>query len=175
MKSTILVISFLLVCLNLFGQNEISIKINDLEGKPIEQAIIFYDGIKFTSDKNGSLTIKYRVGVDSILVRKKVGYSDTLKVLDGRSTEQIVLIEETKLFDNFGKLVLKEYYPNGQLKCREKFKDSKKIGKWVYYYENGSIKLFGRYKDGKREGFWNYTDKNNVVNKLLYKEGVYIM
>lgn len=47
-----------------------------------------------------------------------------------------------------------EYYPDGKVKSKGKFRRGKKHGVWKYYYANGQIEQEGSYKNGGLEGGW---------------------
>jgi hypothetical protein len=48
--------------------------------------------------------------------------------------------------------IMKEYYPNGTLKCEYKLVNNNIDGDYIEYWENGNVKEYGKYVKGKREG-----------------------
>jgi antitoxin component YwqK of YwqJK toxin-antitoxin module len=47
--------------------------------------------------------------------------------------------------------MMKEYYPDGKLKCEYKLVNNKIEGDYIEYWENGNVKEYGKYLKGKRE------------------------
>jgi antitoxin component YwqK of YwqJK toxin-antitoxin module len=64
-------------------------------------------------------------------------------------------------------VVGKEYYPNGQLKCKANFPPGNIDGKATYYYADGRISSLGLWKNYMRVGNWYYY---NNLGKLDYTE-----
>lgn len=58
---------------------------------------------------------------------------------------------------------VKEYYPNGSLKCKYNVVDGVINGKFVCYFESGEIESEINYKDGLRQGRVNTYYKNGML------------
>ncbi|MEY4443940.1 MAG: hypothetical protein RL301_19 [Actinomycetota bacterium] len=59
-----------------------------------------------------------------------------------------------------------EYYKNGGIKARGKFKGKAMHGKWEFFRQNGSIMRTGSFINGKQSGTWiTYDAKGKVVKK----------
>jgi len=56
-----------------------------------------------------------------------------------------------------------EYYDNGQLYYRGKYKDWLRDGYRIMYWENGQLKSKGNYKRDNQEGFWIYYNENGNI------------
>lgn len=51
----------------------------------------------------------------------------------------------------------KEYHPNGQLKSKGEYLNSKRIGEWVYYFPNGKMEQIGKFDNkGRAQGVWKW-------------------
>jgi len=55
---------------------------------------------------------------------------------------------------------------------RNKYKDGKKDGEWLFYYDNGQLKYKSNWKDGKPEGeYLTYHENGQLKFKRNYKDG----
>lgn len=64
----------------------------------------------------------------------------------------------------------KNYYSDGQIKEKGKFKDYKRNGTWNEYYRTGNIKLTGEYLNNEKIGTWKEYDYNGkLIKKFEYK------
>lgn len=71
-----------------------------------------------------------------------------------------------------GNNIVKEYYPNGNIKMEGLQKDGKLNGPSKFYYENGKLQAEGNLKDGKLEGLSKYYDENeNLLCEINLKDG----
>lgn len=52
----------------------------------------------------------------------------------------------------YGKVMLEDYYPNGQVMSRIWYKDGKKDSLGIWYYENGNIEVMADYVEGMQIG-----------------------
>ena len=51
-------------------------------------------------------------------------------------------------------------------------KNGLKHGNFTEYYENGSVKTKGKYKEDKMQGTWSYfSDKGELITKRKFEEG----
>ena len=68
--------------------------------------------------------------------------------------------------------VIKEYYPNGQLKSVLNYKKGQLEGIALYYYENGTLKERVNYRKGKRERIGTtYYESGNLKEEITYVNG----
>lgn len=75
--------------------------------------------------------------------------------------------------------VLKDYYPNGNVKLEGIKINGLEHGLWIQYYENGQIEMELSYKDGLKHGpFISYLENGNVEAMGTYRndklEGVVV-
>ena len=76
-----------------------------------------------------------------------------------------------KFFNKNGKIEKTEIYLHGVLLARGLIdKEGRRQDYWEEYYEEGTIKSKGKYKDGKRIEEWEYY----FVNKQLQQKGAYL-
>lgn len=61
--------------------------------------------------------------------------------------------------------VLREYYPNGQLKEETNWKDGEREGPYKEYYESGELREEVSAKDGKPEGIYKRYYKTGQERK----------
>lgn len=68
------------------------------------------------------------------------------------------LMNELKRFyvEKFQGNVLREFYPEGELKSETEIKEGKKHGRYREYYESGKLKVRGKYRDNRPKGTWKY-------------------
>jgi uncharacterized protein YdhG (YjbR/CyaY superfamily) len=59
-----------------------------------------------------------------------------------------------------------EFYKNGGIKVKGKYKGHKMNGKWEFFRIDGSIMRSGSFKDGKQSGEWLTYDKNGRKVKV---------
>jgi len=57
--------------------------------------------------------------------------------------------------------IYKKYYPNGKdIEIRAETKDEIMHGKYEEFYPDGTIRARGKYRNGKKSGSWKYYDEN---------------
>ena len=62
-----------------------------------------------------------------------------------------------------------EYYKNGGVKARGKYKGKSMHGRWEFFRQDGSIMRTGSFKEGKQSGEWiTYDSKGKVVKKTVF-------
>ena len=62
-----------------------------------------------------------------------------------------------------------EYYKNGGIKAKGKFKGKAMHGKWEFFRQDGSIMRTGSFVNGKQSGTWiTYDAKGKVVKKSIF-------
>ena len=66
-----------------------------------------------------------------------------------------------------------EFYPDGEtLKFEVPLKDGLKNGTYREYYEDGSLKVKGKFKSDKKDGLWKtYNEKDKTIQKTRYRNG----
>ena len=135
----------------------------DLDGQPIEGALIFTDSISTQSNRIGSFTILVYEGTDVINIHH-LGYSKTRVSLGYVIGEigVIRLMEDLWISHprKFG--MEKGRFSNGRRAYKIKYKNGLKNGLGKYFYLNGKLKLVGYYKDGLRNGKWKFIDKEGL-------------
>lgn len=68
----------------------------------------------------------------------------------------------------------KEYYSDGKLRSEGDYKDSERVGKWVFYFPNGKIEQEGSYDvNGRIKGKWKwYYDTGNILREENFINGL---
>ena len=70
----------------------------------------------------------------------------------------------------------KAYYPNGNLREEQNYKDCQRDGIWREYYENGQLQIEGNYKNGSLEGMLKYYEEDgNLRTEQNYKNGKLVL
>lgn len=65
-----------------------------------------------------------------------------------------------------------EFYPNGNIKWRTRFKEGEKDGLWEGFYKNGNIHWRIPYKGGNRDGIVEWFDEQgNITLTRVWKDG----
>ncbi len=65
-----------------------------------------------------------------------------------------------------------DYYENGQLNSKGKFKEGEKFGEWIQYWEDGKTRYKGSFENGIKIGEWiEYDKEGNVIIKGNYTNG----
>ena len=131
----------------------------DKKGKLIE-AILYINGVpqSFTAEL-ATLDIRKEYYPNGIV--KKEG------IYDIREKENGLF----KYFDNKGEIVKSEIYLHGILLARGLIdKEGRRQKYWEEYYENGILKSKGKYKDGKRIEEWEYY----FINEKIQQKGKYL-
>jgi antitoxin component YwqK of YwqJK toxin-antitoxin module len=66
----------------------------------------------------------------------------------------------------------REYYPNGQLKDEEVYRDGKREGLSRWYYEGGKLKGEATFKNGEYEGLLrDYYENGQLKFEAVYQNG----
>ena len=65
-----------------------------------------------------------------------------------------------------------EFYPNGVLKARGKYKKDKLQGDWKWFRKTGVIMRSGSFKNGEQVGIWITYDAKGKVHKKTLMSGV---
>ena len=73
--------------------------------------------------------------------------------------------------EDAGRMYIKEYYSNGNLKAEGWVMGSEKTSYWYHYHENGNIASRGHYKKDTKSEYWYYYNEKGA----LMREGHYIM
>ncbi len=87
--------------------------------------------------------------------------------LDEDAESEKELMSELKRFyvEKFQGNVLREFYPEGQLKSESEVKDGKRNGRYREYYESGSLKLRGKYQANRPKGTWKYYTEDGKFDR----------
>ena len=69
--------------------------------------------------------------------------------------------------------IVKDFYPNGQLKRDGKLLNGKPEGLWQEYHPNGQLHIKTTYQDGRPEGSWQEYDSKGILRfKQSYISGL---
>ncbi len=113
-------------------------------------------GIHKVYDKTGNVSVALIYNDNSELIEKGIVNSDGKRVGDWIN-----------------------YYPDGEIKAKGKFKNNTKEGPWTYYFKNGGIEQEGSYLRGRYNGVWKwyYPDSKIWKQEEYYnglEEGLYV-
>ncbi len=61
-----------------------------------------------------------------------------------------------------------EYYENGNLKERGKYKAGNEIGIWNFYFISGQLSMNGRFDNGNKVGKWRIYNPDGTLKKIEY-------
>jgi antitoxin component YwqK of YwqJK toxin-antitoxin module len=65
-----------------------------------------------------------------------------------------------------------QYFSDGTIKLRGKFKAGEKHERFQLFYPSGQLRVSGQYNNGHQDGVWNsYDEKGKLVKKETYKKG----
>jgi len=112
---------------------------------------------------------------------KKIGYYSNGQV-SMTSTKKNPFFLEYKIFGEwyeFGDhqgVIIKRYYPNGEIKSRGVRINGVNVGVYKYYFDNGQLKKKGLYNSELKvpRGKWEYYHKTGELNYIIdYQEGLY--
>lgn len=91
--------------------------------------------------------------------------------MDENAETERALMSELKRFyvEKFQGNVLREFYPEGELKSEAEVKEGKRHGRYREYYENGNLKVRGKYTANRPKGTWKYyTEEGKFDRKEKY-------
>jgi antitoxin component YwqK of YwqJK toxin-antitoxin module len=123
----------------------------------------YYEGgaVKFTGT--------YKDGVAEGIHRE---FSPEGKVTNAKVYVEGVLTGEG-ILDTIGRMqgMWREYHPNGELKSKGEYINSKRVGEWVFFHPNGKEEQKGKYdKKGKAQGPWRwYYESGNILREENYR------
>lgn len=66
------------------------------------------------------------------------------------------------------RIMLEDYYENGQVKSRVWYKNGKEDSLGIWYYENGLTKVIAAFKNGNQVGPTNYYHSNGNLSAYYY-------
>ena len=90
-----------------------------------------------------------------------------------------VAYESLRGRNDFGKQIVKDYYPSGKLASKQVYKDGRLLDKrgnlfngiHRYYYENGNVMAEEDYKDGVIKGFWRGFHEDGTLKYEFLSDG----
>lgn len=161
----------------------------DRNGKLIN-ATLYIDGVaQIYAEEISNLDIRKEYYKDGTV--KKEGIYDVIGKENGlfKYFDKKGKIEKTEIYshgiliavglvDEEGKRqgYWEEYYiePEGQIKSKGKYKDSKKIDEWQYYFANNKLQQIGKYlKDEKPTGLWKwYYESGKLLREENFRKGL---
>jgi antitoxin component YwqK of YwqJK toxin-antitoxin module len=79
-----------------------------------------------------------------------------------------ILLEKGNLKNGIPHGIRELYYPDGQVKVRERYVDGRLDDLYEYFHPNGVAELKGYYIDGEMYGLWRkYTKEGQLVEEVL--------
>ena len=90
-----------------------------------------------------------------------------LQPLDADSIEALDSLSDVDQFmiEHINGNVMREYYDNGQLKFIAEVKDNIFHGKYIEYWEDGKVKVKGKYRDGQKNGRWRFFNVEGILER----------
>lgn len=68
---------------------------------------------------------------------------------------------------------VKNYYPNGKMKCEGWIENKNKVDYWFYFSEKGYKTSEGHYSKNQKSDWWVFYDnKGNIAKKIEYKKNL---
>lgn len=123
----------------------------------------YYEGgaVKFTAT--------YKDGVAEGIHRE---FSPEGKVINSKIYIEGVLTGEG-ILDTVGRMQgpWREYHPNGQVRSKGEYVNSKRVGEWEFFHANGKVEQKGKYdRKGKAQGPWKwYYESGNLLREETYR------
>lgn len=99
-----------------------------------------------------------------------VTYYDSALLLTIKEFGQFyrVGIIDTNRYQYYGEV--KDYYMNGKLQMKGKFRANIKIDTFYFYYPSGKLITKGAYQNNLRHGIWiNYHENGTIKDKVIFK------
>ena len=87
--------------------------------------------------------------------------------LDENVDSEKELMNELKRFyvEKFEGNILREFYPEGQLKSESEVKEGKRHGRYREYYKTGALKVRGKYQANRQKGTWKYYTEDGKFDR----------
>jgi uncharacterized protein YdhG (YjbR/CyaY superfamily) len=141
-----------------------------IEGVPV----IGFDGFKSHNSifpYSGSFNARLKKELDKYVQTKGSIHFDKEKSIPKLLINKILAERIKQINDSYPKKSGEylEFYPNGVLKARGKYKAHKLYGYWKWFRKTGVIMRSGSFKNGEQVGTWITYDANGKV----YKETVF--
>jgi len=121
--------------------------------------------IKTEYHPNGipKLTATYKNGVLEGVARE---FDDSGRIVrsvvfqEGRVAAQGIVDETGRFQDNW-----KEFYPNGTLRAEGRYRNGRRIGRWLFYFQNGALEQEGVFNNqGQHNGEWIWYHPNGQIH-----------
>ncbi len=130
-----------------------------------------YSGIQFTADGN-RVDLHYLMEYNAYdEEREAIPAEKEEEENEGEGLSEKEVMNELKRFyvEKFQGNVLREFYPDGQLKSETEVKEGRKHGRYREYHKNGKLSIRGKYVNNKPRGNWKYyTEEGKFDNKQKY-------
>lgn len=159
----------------------------DANGRLIE-ATLYLDGVaqqdeeliarlemKRTYHENGQLAWEGGYNYEGKAEGVHIYYDDKGKISEVKVFDKDVLLAKGELNEDGQRIgYWEEYYADGSVKSKGKYKDGIKIGEWSHFFANGTLEQKGKYtKDGKPSGLWVwYYENGNVLREENFRKGL---
>ncbi len=120
---------------------------------------------------SGSIAAMMKSDLAKFTVSKGTIQFDFAKPFPKPLLKKILLKRLEQINDSYPKKsgVFIEYYKNGGIKAKGKYKGSKMNGAWEFFRIDGSVMRTGSFKDGKQSGTWiTYDAKGKKVKETKF-------
>ena len=121
---------------------------------------------------SGSIAAQLKSDLAKFKVSKGTIQFDMDKPFPKQLLKKILLARLSQINDSYPKAngAFVEYYKNGGIKAKGKYKGKKMNGAWFFYRIDGSLMRSGSFKDGIRSGTWiTYDSKGKIVKEATFK------
>jgi uncharacterized protein YdhG (YjbR/CyaY superfamily) len=142
-----------------------------IEGVPV----IGFDGYKNHNSifpYSGSFNSRLRKDLEKYVQTKGSIHFEDGKSIPKPLINKILLEKIQQINDSYPKKTGEylEFYPNGVLKAKGKYKGDKLHGDWKWFRKTGVIMRSGSFKNGEQTGMWiTYDAKGKVYKKTVMK------
>jgi antitoxin component YwqK of YwqJK toxin-antitoxin module len=159
----------------------------DANGRLLE-AVLYIDGVaqkesdlvvqlemKRSYHPNGQLEWEGGYDLEGNAHGPHVFFDEKGKIIEVKVFERAVLLAKGELNEDGQRIgYWEEYYFDGKIKAKGKYKNGIKVGEWNHYYDNGEQEQLGKYnKDGKPTGLWVwYYENGNILREENFRKGL---
>ena len=109
---------------------------------------------------SGAIATKFAKDLSKFKVSKGTIQFEMEKPFPSALLKKILLARLDQINESYPKKngLFIEYYKNGGIKAKGKYKGAKMHGRWEFFRVNGSLMRSGSFIDGKQSGTWTTFD-----------------
>ena len=120
---------------------------------------------------SGAISAQFKKDLEKFVVSKGTIQFEKEKAFPKPLLKKILLARLEQINDSYPKKngLFIEYYKNGGIKAKGKYKASKMHGSWEFFRLDGTLMRSGSFKDGKQSGTWiTYDSKGKKVKESKF-------